>query len=186
MAIIANDALLLCAAAGGGKNQVILANGDISSWRYHVFNNILPTRYKTEEDEKIGSVLTASGVGGASGYVLETELDLDKTPWLHFRWRVDAAADGFDEKIRGGDDFAFRIYLAGALACVIIQCRLCVRSKAPAKLGKVLIQGSSTKPISMFLPAATHRLANGKRQPLISPNCGANYLIIKPISNLSA
>ena len=97
------------------KTKVILANGDISSWRYHVFNNILPTRYKTEEDEKIGSVLTASGVGGASGYVLETELDLDKTPWLHFRWRVDAAADGFDEKIRGGDDFAFRIYLAGRI-----------------------------------------------------------------------
>ena len=97
------------------KTKVILANGDISSWRYHVFNNILPTRYKTEEDEKIGSVLTASGVGGASGYVLETELDLDKTPWLHFRWRVDTAADGFDEKIRGGDDFAFRIYLAGRI-----------------------------------------------------------------------
>ncbi len=94
------------------ETKVLLINGDVSSWRYIKFNNIPLTDYETVEDAQIGAVLAANSDGGASGYIWKGDIDLDKTQWLHFRWRVDVAAEGFDPRVRSGDDFAFRINIA--------------------------------------------------------------------------
>jgi hypothetical protein len=48
----------------------------------------------------------------ASGLVLPLDgIDLDRTPLLSWRWRVDRGLDISDEKVKGGDDFAARVYV---------------------------------------------------------------------------
>ena len=43
------------------------------------------------------------------------DIDLAVTPRLRWRWRVDRALDGKDERDAAGDDFAARVYVAFAL-----------------------------------------------------------------------
>ncbi len=56
-------------------------------------------------------VLKARSQGAASGLFREIEVDLNKTPILTWRWRVDAGPDKLDEESKSGDDFAARLYV---------------------------------------------------------------------------
>lgn len=47
----------------------------------------------------------------ASGLVRKIKVDLNKTPYLHWRWRVDNVLQGIDEKTRQGDDYPARLYV---------------------------------------------------------------------------
>jgi len=40
------------------------------------------------------------------------DLDLARTPWLHWRWRVDRDLAPRDSRAKAGDDFAARVYVA--------------------------------------------------------------------------
>ena len=100
--------------AARAQTVTLLAEGDVSMWEYKSLEDgdIPQTRYRTAPDEELGGmVLLAESDGGASGWVLERDdLDFSKTPWVHFQWRVDSAAGGFDEGKKTGDDYALRIY----------------------------------------------------------------------------
>ena len=102
------------AAAGAAAETVTLfSGGNLAEWEYHSFDGIAETTYRPAPDPELGgAALFAESRGGASGYILKTPLSLQKTPWLHFQWRVDEAGGGFDERKKNGDDFAFRIYFA--------------------------------------------------------------------------
>ncbi|MDM5146871.1 DUF3047 domain-containing protein [Candidatus Persebacteraceae bacterium Df01] len=94
-----------------GQTVTLLTNGNVSAWEYQTFNNIPTTQYQTAYDDELGSkALFAHSQKGASGYVLQTSIDLQKTPWLHFQWRIDQMETGFDERSKAGDDFALRLY----------------------------------------------------------------------------
>jgi hypothetical protein len=58
------------------------------------------------------TVLRAESECAASGLTLSlADVDLADTPLLRWRWRVDEALDIEDERARGGDDFAARVYV---------------------------------------------------------------------------
>ena len=56
-------------------------------------------------------MLAASSNNSASGLYTEVNIDLMKTPYLHWTWRVDNILKGASEKTRAGDDYPARIYL---------------------------------------------------------------------------
>lgn len=102
---------LLLAPAAAAEGITLLANGDTDAWEYQSFDDIKETTYSRQQDEKLQhQILTADSVHGASGYILKRELDLRKTPWLHFLWRVDHVGNNPAEKTREGDDFVWRLY----------------------------------------------------------------------------
>ena len=89
-----------------------MIDGDMADWRYEKFRSIKESEYRVEDDSDLDRpVLIAESKGGASGYVREQSLDLLKTPWLHFLWRVEAADYLPNEGEKEGDDYAWRIYL---------------------------------------------------------------------------
>lgn len=58
------------------------------------------------------SVLKAVSKNAASGLIRKIRVDLDKTPFLNWRWRIENKLAGdFDEKLKTGDDYAARIYI---------------------------------------------------------------------------
>ena len=107
----------LLPSAALAESVTVLANGNAlggGEWKYHAFSGIAPTDYAAAYDESLGAnALVAESARGASGFTRRVKIDLRKTPYMHFRWRVDAAEKGFDEKEKSGDDFAFRVYLIG-------------------------------------------------------------------------
>lgn len=47
----------------------------------------------------------------ASGLFRNIRIDLKKTPWLYWRWRVDSIGSDANERSRAGDDYPARIYV---------------------------------------------------------------------------
>lgn len=78
------------------------------SWQVKEFDGL--TRYELAEDAGQTAVRAISK-SSASGLFYETEIDLNKTPYLSWRWRVDRFPDLADEQVKDGDDFAARIYI---------------------------------------------------------------------------
>lgn len=55
--------------------------------------------------------LYAQSDDAASVFYRSVHIDLEKTPWLSWRWRVEQALSGLDERSRAGDDYAARVYV---------------------------------------------------------------------------
>ena len=99
--------------AAAAENITLLADGNTDDWEYRAFDDIKETAYRAETDTDEQTALLADSNAGASGYILRRELDLDKTPWLHFLWRVDRVGDNPAEGTKAGDDYAWRLYFVG-------------------------------------------------------------------------
>jgi len=56
-------------------------------------------------------VLQASSHASASGLYKEQRIDLHKTPFLNWRWRIHHPLTGLNEQSKSGDDFSARIYI---------------------------------------------------------------------------
>jgi hypothetical protein len=50
--------------------------------------------------------------------VLKWEIDLTKTPILHWPWRVDCIYPGLDEETKAGNDYPARIYMIHNGGCL--------------------------------------------------------------------
>lgn len=84
------------------------STGDLKDWQTKSFKG--ETRYTV--DEKSGRrALFAVSQGAASGLYREIRVDLHKTPWLNWSWRVDQVLDGIDERSKTGDDYPARVYM---------------------------------------------------------------------------
>jgi hypothetical protein len=81
-------------------------------WRPLTFRGIdRVTTYSVESFEGVDIVRAESNCG-ASGLVLPLDgIDLDQTPMMSWRWRVDRGLDILDERVKAGDDFAARVYV---------------------------------------------------------------------------
>jgi hypothetical protein len=55
--------------------------------------------------------IKAQSHNAASGLVRKISIDLNKTPYLHWHWRVDNVLHATKEKTRQGDDYAARVYV---------------------------------------------------------------------------
>jgi hypothetical protein len=69
------------------------------------------TDYRIVEVEGIVA-LEAHAEASASALYRRVEIDLEKTPWLHWRWRVEGTfGPDIDERTRRGDDYPARLYV---------------------------------------------------------------------------
>ncbi len=81
---------------------------DLSGWETERF--LGETRYQLAEEGRL-SVLRADSHASASGLLRRITIELDKTPYLHWSWRVDHTLLGNDEQSRSGDDYPARVYV---------------------------------------------------------------------------
>ena len=62
-------------------------------------------------DEGGSAVLAAKASSSASGLGKKIKVDLNKTPYINWSWRIDNRLDGLDEKTKSGDDYVARLYV---------------------------------------------------------------------------
>ena len=90
------------------------STGALEPWSEKSFAG--QTRYELV-DTPVGKVMRATSKGTASGLFREIRIDLKKTPYLHWSWRVENIYQDIDERIKSGDDYPARLYvvLSGGL-----------------------------------------------------------------------
>jgi hypothetical protein len=77
-------------------------------WEVQSFSGL--TRYTTVRLEG-RPALEANSQAAASGLVRRIEVDLTRTPYLNWSWRVEEPLRGLEERSRSGDDYAARVYV---------------------------------------------------------------------------
>lgn len=75
------------------------------------------TQYQLEAVGDL-TVLRANSQASASGMFKEQRVDLEKTPFLNWSWRIANHLEGLSEQSKAGDDYAARLYVVvkGGLA----------------------------------------------------------------------
>lgn len=111
--------LFIALSSHARANNIIVvadfANENLAQWQTKSFKG--DTRYTlTELDNR--AVLKADSQASASGLFKEQRIDLQKTPYLNWRWRIENRLPSLDEQSKSGDDYAARIYIvvSGGLA----------------------------------------------------------------------
>lgn len=91
------------------------SSGNLEYWTPKIFKG--ETRYYIVET-KNRKILQAKSNGTASGLYRKVRIDLDKTPYLNWSWRIDNMLGELNEQSKNGDDYAARIYVivSGGLA----------------------------------------------------------------------
>jgi len=84
------------------------SQNDLTDWEPHSFEGT--THYKLVQQD-LRTVLQATSQGTASGMVKKQQIDLQKTPYLNWQWKVDHALYRLSETFKEGDDFAARVYV---------------------------------------------------------------------------
>ena len=87
----------------------------LDGWEHKSFKG--ETRYELQTlDGNV--VLKADSQAAGSGLFKEQRIDLEKTPFLNWSWRIDNRLSGLNEQSKAGDDYAARIYVVvkGGLA----------------------------------------------------------------------
>ena len=83
-------------------------NNSLAGWDTHEFEG--ETRYTLVENDG-RTVLQAVSNQAASGLIKRIPIDLRKTPYLHWRWKVEKLPVIDNERTKKGDDFAARVYV---------------------------------------------------------------------------
>lgn len=114
--------LLLSFALMGGEGRAQesievgrFSEGDLNGWKVR--------RFEGETDYTFDKVagrraLRAKSDGTASGLYRKIEVDLNRTPYLEWSWRVAGVLNGVNERTKSGDDYPARVYVivSGGLA----------------------------------------------------------------------
>jgi hypothetical protein len=105
-------ALLMTAIPAGATDEKLMIGrfsaGELGGWQTKSFNG--ETRYRFD-DQSGRRALFADSRGAASGLYREIRVDLKRTPWLNWSWRVDQVLKGLDERGKAGDDYPARVYV---------------------------------------------------------------------------
>jgi len=91
------------------------SESDLSGWKVRSFKG--ETSYTFDEVDG-RRALRAESDGTASGLYRKMEVDLTRTPYLEWSWRVAGVLKGVDERTKSGDDYPARVYVivSGGLA----------------------------------------------------------------------
>ena len=84
------------------------SQGQLTGWEDKTFKG--QTQYQLQQEGNT-QVLAATVAGGASGKFKKVNIDLNRTPYLNWRWKVDQAWQGLNEKTKAGDDYPARLYV---------------------------------------------------------------------------
>ncbi|MCK9621130.1 MAG: DUF3047 domain-containing protein [Methylobacter sp.] len=87
----------------------------LDGWEHKRFKD--ETRYQLQTLDGVVA-LKADSQAAASGLFKEQRIDLEKTPFLNWSWRIANRLSGLNEQSKAGDDYAARIYVVvkGGLA----------------------------------------------------------------------
>ena len=84
--------------------------GRLENWEAHEFEQL--TDYRLVEDGPGNRVLKAEGRASASGLYHKQRIDLEKTPFMHWRWKVvQPLSKKVQERTKAGDDYVARLYV---------------------------------------------------------------------------
>ena len=84
------------------------ASQSLNDWQHKSFKEY--TQYKIVTVNR-QVILQAKSTNVASSLYKEVQIDLQKTPYLNWSWRIDKKLNISDEQSKQGDDFTARIYL---------------------------------------------------------------------------
>lgn len=84
------------------------STGILDKWENKTFSG--QTNYQIAQLDN-RSVLKAESHSGASGLFKEQRIDLQKTPFLNWSWRIDNRLPNINEQTKSGDDYSARIYV---------------------------------------------------------------------------
>lgn len=84
---------------------------DLNLWRPLNFSKIKKHTYYAITEDGDNHVLTAQSHASASGLIYKGVFDPNRTPILHWRWKVDSVYAGADPRTKAGDDYPLRIYV---------------------------------------------------------------------------
>jgi hypothetical protein len=104
------------AEVAGEKLMIgFFSSGSMDHWEPKKFTG--QTKYQLV-DLAGTRVLKAESADSASGLIKEQRIDLEKTPVLNWRWRIENRLGNLDEQTKSGDDYAARVYVvvSGGLA----------------------------------------------------------------------
>ncbi len=82
--------------------------GDLSGWEEKSFEG--NSQYGFVKTD-VGMVLRAKTEGKASGLFKEVSVDLTKTPWINWSWKIENIFKNNNERSKEGDDYAARVYV---------------------------------------------------------------------------
>jgi len=89
---------------------------DISDFQSNTLSDWTSKSFSGETDYAIinengDAILKADSYSSASGIAKEQVIDLKKTPYINWSWKIDHRLDGLSETTKDGDDYAARLYL---------------------------------------------------------------------------
>lgn len=84
------------------------STGGLEGWQSKSFAG--ETDYQLVEENGT-TVLLANSRASASGLGKKMRIDLNKTPYLNWSWKVNTTLQGLDETTKAGDDYVARIYV---------------------------------------------------------------------------
>lgn len=84
------------------------SKSDLTKWEVKKFQGT--TSYNLAPLDN-STVLMAKSQDSASALIKEIHVNLEKTPYLNWSWKIEKRLDTKDEKLKSGDDYAVRIYV---------------------------------------------------------------------------
>ncbi len=104
--------LLLTNPAHGAETEKIAISNftadGLRGWEEKSFSGKTDYQIIKQGDE---TVVKATSKAAASGLFKKKRIDLQQTPYLNWRWRVDKPLHSLNEKTKSGDDYGARIYV---------------------------------------------------------------------------
>lgn len=84
------------------------SSGEMKEWEPKIFNKLTDYQLVSLKGKK---VLQAQSHDSASGLVKKIKIDLNKTPYLNWSWKINNTITGINEKNKNGDDYPGRVYV---------------------------------------------------------------------------
>ena len=89
-------------------NIAQFSSNKMEGWQDKILSGSTHYQIVTLNNER---VLKAESHSSASGIFKEQRIDLLKTPYLNWRWRIENRLGKLDEQSKSGDDYSARIYV---------------------------------------------------------------------------
>jgi len=110
--VVAYAALVLVLGAIAGAEERPLPPPAEAPWEPLRFPRVeRASRYEPMEVDGVRAVRAESECSASALLLRLEDVDLRRTPLLRWRWRVERPLDLTDERHKGGDDFAARVYV---------------------------------------------------------------------------
>ncbi|MCP4288989.1 MAG: DUF3047 domain-containing protein [Gammaproteobacteria bacterium] len=102
--------LLACWCQVQAENLPVgsFSSNGLSNWKVHIFDGETDYRVITQDGRR---VIRAESSESASALFRKLRIDLEKTPYMNWSWRIDNLIPGLNERTKSGDDYPARIYV---------------------------------------------------------------------------